>query len=35
MQMKDFRAMNTTVVMALEGQGSSDEGLRATQAFIE
>lgn len=35
MQMVDFRAMNTTVVMALEGQGSSDEGLRSTQAFIE
>jgi FAD:protein FMN transferase len=35
MQLLDFRAMNTSVLMALEGQGSSDEGLRETQAFIQ
>ncbi len=27
--------MNTPVIMALEGQGNTDEGLRRTQAFIE
>ncbi len=36
MQVREFRAMNTSVIMALEGQGSSsDEGLQSTQAFIE
>ncbi len=37
MQSVEFRAMNTSVLMALEGQGVSggDEGLRRTQAFIE
>jgi thiamine biosynthesis lipoprotein len=35
MKMHEFRAMNTSVVLALDRQGSSDEGLRETQAFIE
>ena len=35
MQTREFRAMNTTVLLALAGQGSSDEGLRDTEAFIE
>ncbi len=36
MQSVEFRAMNTSVLMALEGQGlSGDEGLQHTQAFIE
>ena len=35
MQTLEFRAMNTTVLLALDGQGSSDEGLRDTEAFVE
>ena len=35
MQTREFRAMNTSVILALEGEGNSDEGLRQTQAFIE
>lgn len=35
MQQREFRAMNTAVLLAVEGAGGSDEGLRDTQAFIE
>ncbi len=35
MQSLSFRAMNTEVLLALESQDESDEGLRKTQAFIE
>jgi FAD:protein FMN transferase len=35
MRVLEFRAMNTSVMMALDGDGALDEGLRQTQAFIE
>ncbi len=35
MQVREFRAMNTDVMMALDGEVFLDEGLRDTQAFIE
>ena len=35
MQTSTFRAMNTDILLALEGQLETDEGLRRTQAFIE
>ena len=35
MKLLEFRAMNTSVIMALDSESGTDEGLRQTQAFIE
>ena len=35
MQSLRFRAMNTSVLLALESEGASDQGLRRTREFVE